>query len=381
MNVLLVSMQKLPAFGGVNSYVSDLTTSLRNLNINVDILSQSDISNLPESSLNRINKYQEILIKKAPNFSKIIVDFEVGKFALKELLRRVDITKYDLIHSQDGIFSKACKEIFPNVPLVGTIHGSFVDEYLYLRMIKDQFHKNFFSRFDSWAVEYPDIVITPSIHLDPSLPSIPSNKRKIINHGINTNQFKNQKKNFEKLKIVTASSLYYYKGLDILMEALIKLQSNNIEFSLEVYGDGPERVNLERISIENKLPIDFKGKINRELLPDALSKANIFVQASRIESFGLSVTEAMASGCVPVCSAIGGLKEQIKNLENGILFESENSNELYKKLKFLNEEKESFRIMSENAELKARETYNMEKMALATKEIYNESMLKNMAFT
>jgi len=39
----------------------------------------------------------------------------------------------------------------------------------------------------------------------------------------------------------------------------------------------------------------------------------VVLQLSVIESFGVSVAEAMSCGCVPVVSAVGGLKEVVKS--------------------------------------------------------------------
>ncbi|MCG3057160.1 hypothetical protein KZ287_33875, partial [Escherichia coli] len=77
----------------------------------------------------------------------------------------------------------------------------------------------------------------PSIHIDPSIPKIPNGKRKIISHGVDVNVCSpREKTNSTMLKIVTASSLFYYKGLDILMEALLKLKNDKVNFTVEIYG-------------------------------------------------------------------------------------------------------------------------------------------------
>ncbi len=370
-------MQRLPAFGGVNTYVFDLIQSLKNKNINVDLVCQSDIDNLPEKSLKRIDDYRELLRKRSEQLPEIIINYEVGKFAFKELIKNLDIDKYDIIHSQDGIFSKACKEVYPNKPLIGTIHGSFLDEMTLLGIIRDEFSAKLISRYDYWAVECPDMVIIPSIHIDPSIPKIPNGKRKIISHGVDVNVFSpREKTNSTMLKIVTASSLFYYKGLDILMEALLKLKNDKVNFTVEIYGDGPEKSRLKKISVDSKLPVSFKGKIDRERLPVILSKADVFVQASRIESFGLSVTEAMACVCVPVCSAVGGLKDQVKHMENGLLFESENSDQLFQNLKLLANDKKLYQLLSKKARNTILDKFSLEKMTEETIEAYREAINK-----
>ena len=56
---------------------------------------------------------------------------------------------------------------------------------------------------------------------------------------------------------------------------------------------------------------------------------------SRSEGGGNVNIEASACGCVPIGSRIGGIPEYIKDNETGLLFESENINDLSEKMIYL----------------------------------------------
>jgi glycosyltransferase involved in cell wall biosynthesis len=55
--------------------------------------------------------------------------------------------------------------------------------------------------------------------------------------------------------------------------------------------------------------VTLTGWLSDEALNDYYRKASVYVQASRHEGFGMSVTEAMLAGCVPVVTRAGALPE------------------------------------------------------------------------
>lgn len=65
-------------------------------------------------------------------------------------------------------------------------------------------------------------------------------------------------------------------------------------------------------------PLDHKNEITR-----CYQQAHLLLITSRREGFPLTVMEGMAQGCVPVCTAVGGIPEHIRHLENGWLLPTE----------------------------------------------------------
>jgi len=57
--------------------------------------------------------------------------------------------------------------------------------------------------------------------------------------------------------------------------------------------------------------VSFTGWVDDETLLDYYCKASVYVQPSRHEGFGLSVAEAMLSGCIPVVTQVGALPEVV----------------------------------------------------------------------
>lgn len=83
-------------------------------------------------------------------------------------------------------------------------------------------------------------------------------------------------------------------------------------------------------------------------LRDLYSKAKIYwhaagygndgaINPSRMEHFGITTVEAMASGCVPIAFKGGGQKEIIRHAQNGFLWETEQDLERYTMKLIMNE--------------------------------------------
>lgn len=370
MNVLIVSMQRLPASGGVNTYVFDLIQSLKSKNINVDLVCQSDIDNLPVNSLKRIKDYRELLIKDSDKLPEIIFNYEVGKFAFKELLKNLDIDKYDIIHSQDGVFSKACKEVYPEKPLVATIHGSFLNEMTLLGIIRDELAVKLISRYDMWAVQCPSKVISVSSFLNNNLPNLDKEKFSVIYNGINPNDFYPTYKSNKTIKMMTSGDFLSYKGHDLLLESLIDLKRKGFKFELNMFGTGYLRSTYEEFTQQYDLPVFYKGYVSRAELVSNLQDCDIFIQPSRLENCPFSVLEAMACGCSIVCSNVGGMPEMVEHNYNGLIFNNEDVMGLSKSLEELIENSAKRDMMRRNSRKRAENLFSIEQMVDKTINIY-----------
>lgn len=124
------------------------------------------------------------------------------------------------------------------------------------------------------------------------------------------------------------------KGFHVLVEAFAKAFSNNPGVYLEIGGDGPERERLQRLchslGIENR--VRLLGALSRTQVREAMWRANAFVLPSLVETFGVVLIEALATG-LPVVSTYCGGPEEIVSPEVGILVKPGHESELGRALK------------------------------------------------
>ena len=104
----------------------------------------------------------------------------------------------------------------------------------------------------------------------------------------------------KKGKFVTVSRLSDEKNLDILIKAFAvanqgKVLSDGSELTLDIYGEGVERENLERLikKYDAESFITLKG---HQKMDDLYQEYSTYVSASFAEGFGLSLMEAVGSG-------------------------------------------------------------------------------------
>ncbi len=139
----------------------------------------------------------------------------------------------------------------------------------------------------------------------------------VIPHGINLDlikNFKNYKINEYRNIILYVGRLERYKNISYIINALKYLPDNYI---LYIIGEGPFKEKLiERAKYEGVLnKTKFLGRVSDEALYFWLNTASIVMNLSSIESFGITVIEALAAGKPVIVNDKLGLSELAKTFE------------------------------------------------------------------
>ena len=159
--------------------------------------------------------------------------------------------------------------------------------------------------------------------------------------------------------VVSVGRLNKQKNQKMLIEAFAQLSGEFGDYSLTIWGEGPERANLEELIKELNMQdrIFLPGASDNVL--EEIYDEGIFVLSSDFEGMPNALMEAMALGlpCISTDCPCGGPKDLIKNGENGILVPVGNVNHLATAMK---------ELISDNK--KARE---MEKKAIEIRQYYD----------
>jgi len=119
--------------------------------------------------------------------------------------------------------------------------------------------------------------------------------------------------------IVSAAALVLRKGLDVLIEALARLDLRGVRPHVWLAGDGEERADLERRIREHSLGSRVRLLGRREDVGDLLVGADVFVLPARREGLGVAALEAMAARLPVVASRVGGLADAVVEGRTGLL--------------------------------------------------------------
>jgi len=206
------------------------------------------------------------------------------------------------------------------------------------------FEKMFLTR------SYDSIVFQNKSSLDIGLKIGVDRKRSYILHpGIDYKSFQMNKIKKEPIvlfvgSIAMSKDIVKVKGLDYLLEAARKIPDTKFF----VVGGGKYLEKLKIISPENVI---FTGALPRKSLVELYNRALIFCLPSLSEGFGISILEAMSSGCAVISTIDIG--------QNGILIRPKNSKDIVKSVnQLINNKKLAQKIGSENMKLAKKFTWN-----------------------
>lgn len=135
------------------------------------------------------------------------------------------------------------------------------------------------------------------------------------------NYFKPGKSKFsfgDKIVIGYAGRLSREKGLEILLNVFLKLNSKFDNLFLLIVGDGPDRW-----IFDNKENIKVTGFISQGEVAEYLRAMDIFVLPSFTEANSISTLEAIRSGVCCVTRDVGAIRDYLKNGYNGFLFDKD----------------------------------------------------------
>lgn len=195
-------------------------------------------------------------------------------------------------------------------------------------------------------------------------------KIKFIPHGTTEDFFcsENKKEIILPIKFVIVCRLLALKNIDKTIRAFSLVKDNYI---LDIYGDGPEKGNLQMLITELALgdKIKLNGFINNAELPQKLKQYDIFIMLSYPESLGRVYFEAMACGLPVIASKGTGVDGIIVDGLHGFLVNYKDINRLYEVIVTLFKNPKKILELRENA-LKLVENFRWDAISKLLYEVY-----------
>lgn len=134
--------------------------------------------------------------------------------------------------------------------------------------------------------------------------------------------------NTHKSYVVYVGRLIRLKGVDVLIDAISKINTKDVELLL--IGDGVETLDLQCFAEERNAldKVHFLGKKNKLDVFNFLKASDVFVLPSRGvgDVWGLVVNEAIANGLAVIATdRVGAAYSLIDDAKNGYIIESNNA--------------------------------------------------------
>lgn len=321
--------------------------------------------------------------------------------ALRQIIALIKTERPDIVHLNStkisvlgSLATWVCKRTTYNLRLttVFTVHGWVFDEQLSPRDADYYLHLKPFSVFiERLFARFKDALICLSAKDKATALRhriAPAEKMTVIYNGREPLTFLDRTTARKKLNldesdfvIGTISNLYPTKGLIHLLEAFALTEKQysisqseicNVKSAMKlvIIGDGPQRVELERIAagFDIARQVTFAGS-----LPQAatlVAAFDIYAISSTKEGLPFALIEAMQAGLPIVTTAVGAIPEAITDGADGLLVEPGNGSALAAALLRLQADEVLRQRLGAAAQMAARERFTAERMVEETEAMY-----------
>ena len=333
-------------------------------------------------------------VLRIPGVPTGIYDSRLTSIYPIQAVNKIKSWKLDVIHSQTefaiGTFARIFSKQY-NIPLVHTYHTMYEDYIYYIT-------KGYFEKSSKKLVEYltkfycdktaTELIVPTNktyklfkekYNFEKNINIIPTGieVERFFTENIDQKQVQSLKNNLGLTKkdfiILFVGRIALEKNIKFLIDSQKKLKDKYKNIKLIIVGDGPDKDEYEEYSKSLGLEgnVIFTGKASWSDMPFYYNMADIFATASKTETQGLTVIEAMASNTVPICMRDEAFQSMVTEELNGLFFET---NEEYENAIIrLYEDKKELSKFDKQARIQA-ETYSSKYYAERVLEVYNRAI-------
>lgn len=316
--------------------------------------------------LSKLAEVKTIANKKGKKFLPVFLPYA--------LLRTLLISRnYDAILSGDGVLGVIgwMLKLFCRKPVICIVHGL---DLTYNMKLYQKFWVGHFIKKSDKLIAVGNETVRIGIEKN-----IPEEKFVFIPNGVDTEKCVGDfvKKDLEeiigeklegKYVILTSGRLAKRKGAAWFVNNVMPKLGENIIYI--VAGDGPDRDNIREAVRNNKLQdrVKILGYVTDEIRDTLFNTCDIFVQPNikvpgDMEGFGISVIEAASCKLPVIASRIEGLRDAVKDGQNGFLVEPYDTQGYVKKINELLADEDYRKEFGEKSRQFVIDNYSWEKIA------------------
>ncbi|MDH5693443.1 MAG: glycosyltransferase [Gammaproteobacteria bacterium] len=321
MHILMITDVYFPRINGVSTSIKTYRTALREMGHKVTVIAP-DYGNTTDDEEGTI---------RIPSRG-LLVDKEDRMMKARHIYRMMKQLKgmeIDIIHIQTPFvahYAGLKLSRILGVPKVESYH-TFFEEYLYhyVPFLPKGLMKSVARRFSKSQCNSVDAIVVPSTAMLEALRGYGvASTAEIIPTGLDLRRFKGgdgaafrEKYGIEKDRpvLLNVGRVAHEKNIDFLIHVLREVKEAIPDILLVIVGEGPAEKHLHALVQELGLQgnVRFIGYLDRDTeLKDCYCAGDMFVFASRTETQGLVLLEAMALGVPVISTAVMGTRDIIE---------------------------------------------------------------------
>lgn len=194
-----------------------------------------------------------------------------------------------------------------------------------------------------------DCVVVPSKYLVEVFGKFNLTVKPVAN-VVDINQFAFRPRIPLRPRLICSRGFHPYYGLEDVVRAFSVIRNKHSDAVLCLLGTGPNEQKIRELVESLRLcGVEFTGAVPHHEIANYYERADIFINASRLDNMPVSILEAFASGLPVVTTSAGGISHFVEHQRTGLLCEPGDWKSLAECVLRLLKEPELARRLAENA--------------------------------
>jgi 1,2-diacylglycerol 3-alpha-glucosyltransferase len=316
MRVLFLTDVYYPRVNGVSTSISTFRADLNAAGVETVLVAPS-YGTLQETQDPSVIRVASSRVPRDPE------DRRMRWGPLREALLPLESQHFDVVHIHTPFLAHYAGLRFArrtHVPVIATYH-TFFEEYLhhYVPLLPRRLGRVLARRFTRSQCAALDAIVAPSEPMRQWLRDYGVDTRiEVIPTGLPADRFvpgdgASFRRSFgiplDRPLLLYVGRVAHEKNIEFLLHSFVALRRSRPDAMLAIAGEGPARAQLQSLARDLGImqSLHFIGYLNREhALADCYAAADVFVFASRTETQGLVLLEALAQGRPVVSTAMLG---------------------------------------------------------------------------
>lgn len=332
MRIVMMTNNYLPFVGGSALSVHRFSEKLRELGHHVLVVAPEYDEQIDGESADEVHR-----VAALKNFNQ--TGFSLPLPLHLDLLPRITEYAPDIIHTHHPfLLGDTALRIAAslNLPLVSTHHTQYA-HYIHYMTDQSPWMARFIEELSTGHANLCDANIAPSEDIRNEMVELGvTSLIEVIPTGVDLDTFEtgNRARGREALGIAPDVPVLGHvgriapeKNLNFLLDAAILALENHPEARFLIVGDGPSLEELQQRASESRVGdrVIFAGRKTGQDVVDAYHAIDVFLFSSQSETQGMVILEAMAADSPVVAVDAPGVRDVVKDGENGRLLPEEDS--------------------------------------------------------